>query len=127
MPVGRSGACKTTLCVTRDISELLSVADVELPGAMVSDCGETVRLNLNGSTVSLKVVDLTSPPEVIPLMVTGYTPGGVVVEVEMIIFDPQDRRHEVGEKVAKAPVGKPETEKATFSAKPVMSEALTTA
>lgn len=97
--------------------EMLQVPEVLLVTAIVAEAGT--------ATVRVKVVVRTNPPVAVPVTVIVYDPAGVEAPAVIDMLGLQLRLQGDGEKLALAPVGKPEVEKDTDWLDPDKSVPLT--
>jgi len=124
---GTDSAESETVCETSDTLVKLTVEVIGPPVVVINpEEGLSDSVKLKYLTISVNVVVLTTPLEVIAVIRQGYVPGGVVIEVFIVSVDEHDKIQLVGLNVAIQPLGNPETENVTFSGKPVIRLAETT-
>jgi hypothetical protein len=115
--------CPVTPSVTVPVNPLAAKADTvkepQLPSTIVVLAGLAEKLKSGGPcTTKVTAVAATTVPNV-PVTVSEYVPGGVVLEVVTFSNDePEPPAMDVGVKVPEAPAGSPLTLMATMPAKP---------
>ena len=89
-----------------------------MPGATICEPGVAEMLKSGVVTTSVTIAECTNVP-LVPVIVRGYVPVGVVVAVETVSVEFPEPETDAGLKLAVAPAGKPLTPRLTVPVKPL--------
>src|SRR5437868_4980780 len=125
-PAGNPVTASVTGSANPPLLVIATLYVVDVPAGIVRDVGLIEIARFGASTTRLAVAERTFEP-LVPLTVSAYVPGGVVVVVVTASVEFHDAVPfpDAGVNEPDAPAGRPSTDSATLSAKPPDGETVT--